>query len=223
MSLPLEPIKHVIPRRCLALAALLLMSFSLSGCSVLAWLTHGVAGGERRTKVKAEYPELANQRVAVLVAADSRTLYRAPQSREKVCRAVASYLAEHLPTATLMNPREVVRYQADNPHWATVPPGRLLDELAVDRLVLIDLAEYRLHERGNRHLARGVLTANVTVHAADADDPDNPDYYQTVTTRYPEDSTVGVVNADAQSIELGMIQAFGMSVARLFHDHEITQ
>lgn len=213
-------LNHIPTTRALALLLALLLP-ALPGCGIVSWLAHGVAGGEKRVKVKAEYTDLADQRIAVLVAADSRTLFRAPQAPEMICRAVSSYLAEHVEGATLMNPRQAIAFQNDNPHWPTTRPGELLEKLEVDRLILIDLAEYRLHEPGNRHLARGMVTANVAVHARDADDPDNPAYYRTVATRFPEDSTVGVVNADEQSLELGMVKSFSLSVARLFHEHEI--
>ena len=193
------------------------------GCAVAGVVADRVAGGERRVKVEADYRDLEDRSVAVLVAADGAMLYHSPQARERVIRQTSAGVAEHVSGTTLANPRQIVEFQNTNPYWATVPAGRLLEVLDVERLVLIDLVEYRTHDPGNRHIWRGRITGNVAVHAADVSDPDNPDYYGTVTVNYPEDDQIGVVDpdTDTQTIELAMVKVFARDVVRLFHDHEV--
>ena len=207
-------------RRLGPLLALIAAALAASGCGLGPWLAHGVAGGEKTVKVKADYHNLENQRIAVLVTADEHTLYRAPEATEKICRSVSAHIAENVDGAQLMNPRQIVQFQDENPYWSTMRAGRLIEKLDTDRLVLIDLVEYRFHEPGNSHLWHGLVTGNVAVHEADGNDPDNPAYYRTVTTSFPEDTRVGVVDSDRETIELGMVKTFGRDVARLFHLHE---
>ena len=66
----------------------------------------------------------------------------------------------------------------------------------VDKIVLIDLVEYRTHEPGNSYIWQGLITANIGVIDAHASDPDNFVYYNTVQVRFPEESSIGVVDAD---------------------------
>lgn len=209
----------------LAIAAAMVLGVMVAapGCAVGAWLADSVAGGERRVKVEADYEGLAEQRVAVLAAADQRTLFYTPGARERIVREVSAGIAEHVPGTTLTDPGQVADFKRRNDHWAAMRASRLLDVLEVDRVVLIDLVEYRTREPGNQHVWRGQVTGNVAVHAADADDPDNPVYYRTIGATYPEDDDVGVVNPDTEdeTIELGMVKVFGRDVARLFYNHEV--
>jgi len=213
---PLPPAPRAV---CLMLTLTLLML--LPGCAVVPWTAHGVAGGAKTVKVEAEHRGLEGQRVAVMVAADDRTLFYSPNAPRMICRVVTGHLVEHLADIQATAPRRVTAYQDQNPYWPTMRAGNLVQQMGVDRLVLIDLVEYRTHEPGNAHLFKGQVTANVAVHSADSDDPDNPTFYQTVSTQFPPDTSVGVVNADTQQIEMGMVKLFGQDVARLFYDHEV--
>ena len=91
----------------------------------------------------------------------------------------------------------------------------------MQRLVLIDLNEYRLNEPGNRHLWRGYIDGNVAVYEADAEDPDDPAFATTVTAQYPEESSIGLVEGEAETIELAALTSFGLKTGRLFYDHKV--
>ncbi|MEX0655426.1 MAG: hypothetical protein WD534_01865 [Phycisphaeraceae bacterium] len=203
------------------LAATLLVS--LLGCGPVGWMAHSVSGGQKRVPVPAEYEGLEGQRVAVLVAVDEYTLHQHRQAPLLICRSVSSQLAEHVPGTALVNPRDVMAFQHENPYWATDRYGHVIEALDVDRLVVVDLMDYRLHEPGNRHVWQGLLSATVLVTAADARDPDQPAYSASVRVRFPEQTELGSVNAEAQTIEAGMIERFSVAVGRLFHDHEVWQ
>lgn len=219
-SNPARAARHA---RFAAVHALLIALMMAPGCAIGGWLADGVGGGGQRVKVEADYLDLEGHSVAVLVSADQQTLFYSPQARGRVVREVSTGIAEHVPETTLTDPRQITEFQRANDYWTTMRASRLLEQLEVERLVLIDLVEYRTHEPGNRHVWRGQVTGNVAVHAADADDPDNPDYYRTVSVSYPQDNGIGVVNEDTdrETIELAMVKVFGRNVVRLFHHHEV--
>jgi len=201
--------------------ALLLLALGATGCGLIPWAAHGVAGGKQKVNVEADHRGLEGQRVAVMVAADDRTLARSPKAPGMICRAITSDLVANVPGLTAANPRDVMTYQQQNPYWPTTLESRLLEAMEVDRLVRIDLAEYRANKPGNAHVFHGSVRANVSVHSADSDDPDNPTYYRTVTTQFPENTELGVVDAEQEQIELGMTKLFSRKVARLFYDHQV--
>jgi len=64
-------------------------------------------------------------------------------------------------------------------------------------------------------------TANVGVIDAHAQDPDNFVFYNTVQIRFPEDSTVGLVDSDDESIQMGMLILFARNAGGLFYDHQV--
>lgn len=210
--------------RMLAMLLLAPVVLALAGCEVMGFAAHMFAGGERARDVAARYTELDGRSVAVLVAADSHLMHAYPQAASAITRVVSRQIGEHVSDVRVKNPYDVIDYQRMHGHWYSVPYAELLAEMNVDRLVLIDLFEYRTHEPGNRHVFQGVATGNVLVIAADSDDPDNADFEEVIHVEFPEyGSKVGTVETqiDAQTVQIGLVQLFSRQTARLFHDHRI--
>lgn len=160
------------------------------------------------------YRGLAGQRVAVLVSADDHTLYRYPAAPQAVARAATVALARAVPSARLMNPRELNTFLAANPYWETLPPADLFARLDVDRLILIDLAHYSTHEPGNAHEWRGLILADVIVHERDR--PNQPVFRAPVQAEFPSKPSLGVLDADDATIQLGLLDAFQRHFVLLF-------
>jgi len=204
-----------------SLVALLLLSALPAGCAPAGWVAQGVAGGERKYNIEAEYHGLHDKTVAVIVAADPYVLYQHPRAPELVSRAVSRELVQHIPSVTITSPDDVLAYVEEHPHWTTAPYSEVIESMGVDRLLIIDLGEYRTNEPGNAHLWQGVVSAHILVIERDARHPDNAAYSQHVVSKYPETTTVGVVNANPQTIQLGMLVNFARDTVRLFHRHEV--
>lgn len=188
-----------------------------SGC----WLAATAFGGEKTYKVQAQYRGLQGKTVAVLVAADEYLLFTQPRVSQLLIQAVSRELAAHVEDIRVVNAQRVAAFQQQNPYWSTTPYTRLIDELDVDRLVVVDLAEYRLHEPGNKHVWRGVITASVSVAEAEQSDPDQLAFSTQVRTLFPEDRKVGLVNADREQVELATLKLFVLKVGRVFYNHEV--
>lgn len=208
---------------CRMLAMLLLLASLPAGCAPAGWIAHGVAGGKRKYNIEAEYLGLHDKSVAVLVAADPYVLYQHPRAPDMVSRALSRELVDKIPTVTITNPDQVQAYVKEHPHWTTAPYSELIAGMGVDRLLIVDLGEYRTNEPGNAHLWHGVISAHILVVEREARHPDNAAYSQHVVAMYPEGTTVGVVNADPQTIQLGMLVTFARDTVRLFHNHQIEQ
>src|SRR5690606_24234076 len=106
-------------------------------------------------------------------------------------------------------------------YWSTLAFDDLIEKLGTQRVVLIDLIEYRTHEPGNAHVWQGLISANVGVIEAEATDPDRMAYSETIGSKFPENSDIGMLNSDDQTIELGMLSLFSRDAAGLFYDHQI--
>jgi hypothetical protein len=213
--------------RGLWLLAAVMMLLSVSGCGALGWGAQ-IFEGERTRQVEARYEDLAGQRVAVMVAAADRTLAHYPQAREALTRLISNDLAENenkptLKGIQLMSPEAILKYQDENPYWHTLRYSRLVGKLEVDRIVLVDLIDYRTHEPGNPHVYAGVIRADVGVIDASAEDPDNLVFNTQVNARYPENTSIGTVNRDERTVQLGALKQFTDKAAGLFYDHEVTE
>ena len=223
MNLP--AMRCLPPRRFIGLIlALLLAPPLLAGCEVVGYGAHGLFGGPKSRDVEARYRGLEGHTVAVMVSADSHLMHAYPQATSAITRVTSRRLNEHVEDAQVKSPYEVIDYQRTNGHWYALPYSQLLEEMGVERLVLIDLLEYRTREPGNPHLFQGVATGNVLVVAADGEDPDNADFEEVVQVEFPEHaSKVGTLadHIDHDAVQAGLVQTFSRQVGRLFHDHRI--
>lgn len=210
--------KHMSRTACLSVCVLLLWAvcLNLTGCALFADPNKKIM-----VDIKAQYQGLENQRVAVMVSADGYTLYEHPDAPMLLCRAVTGRIATNVPGITVTVPDSVIRFQKTNPYWTNLRYGELARRLGVDKIVLIDLVEYRTHEPGNAHIWQGVITANIGVVDASIPDPDNFVFYNTVTAKFPQNSSIGVINSDHESIQLGMVVLFARASGGLFYDHQV--
>ncbi len=198
---------------------LVTLAVGLAGCELISFASFIAVGDNPTQKVHAQYKEMENKRFAVLVAADEYTLYQSPEAASAICQAVTRQLATNIPSARPVDPRQVIAFQEQNPYWTTSPYGPLLKRLNVDRLIIIDLVQYNMHDKGNSHVWRGVAVANVSVAEAEADDPNNLTFSTTVKTVYPPDTSIGVLQAEESSFRMGLLGQFTTTVANLFSDH----
>jgi hypothetical protein len=202
--------------RGLGLVALMLLAavLNVSGCVPMP-------GEKVLVDVAGEYLGLVDQRVAVMVAADGYMLHSYPEAPIRLSKSITSRIAQHVPGVVTTIPEQVARFQEANPYWMNMRYGELAEKMGVDKIVLVDLVEYQTHEPGNAHLWQGLITANVGVIDANAPDPDNFIYYKTVGARFPEESDIGIIDTDDDTIQLGMVVLFARKAGGLFYDHQI--
>ena len=147
----------------------------LGGCAV-GKLVGGMAQNFEYQKIKevhAAYAGLENHSVAVVVDADMFTLYEHPEVAISVGANVARRLQAQVPGIRVMSPTRVAEWQFRTPLWSALPYGEMAESLGVERIVHIDLYEFRLNPPGNRWLWEGVCAANVGVIEPDGIDPDS--------------------------------------------------
>lgn len=173
--------------------------------------------------VQGQYDDLANRSVAVVVSMSDYTEFKHPQAKQRIAEEIARLIQANVPGATLTSPNEIIAWQQENAYWATRPPSMLIKQLKVERLVLVEIGEYRTHEPGDKHVLRGVISASVNIVEAEAADPDNFGASFSKNVMYPEpgESKIGRVGDDEQVIELRTQIRFCETAAGLFYDHQI--
>ncbi|UCD75969.1 MAG: hypothetical protein JSV91_03420 [Phycisphaerales bacterium] len=205
-------------------AALLLAAgaWLLSGCQ-LGQLIGGAAQNaeyQKLIEVLPKYEGLDNQMVAVVVVADLATLYEHPDLVRAVTGGVTLRIGKDVPGVKIVHPDAIVEWQYRTPQWDALPFGDLTEKLNVDRVVYVDIYEYRLHPPGNSWLWEGVCAANVGVIERDGIDPDVFADSFNVTAEFPRITGVTREAADASRIERGLLTEFTKHVAWLFYTHE---
>ncbi|MCC7406943.1 MAG: hypothetical protein IT442_02650 [Phycisphaeraceae bacterium] len=217
--------------RCWRAAWALVVLATITGCPVRTNPSGAPLDSGKKVFVRAQHRGLDNHSVAVLVAADDAVMLYNPQAVANVTRAVAGELRLRVAGASVVDPTKTAAFTQETPTWSIWPYRRLLDRLGVERLLIVDLNHYQLHDPGNDHLWRGMADATVTVIGGEPATPeaaastatdgrDNPSFTAQVRVEFPRNNRFGVLDADPKTIELGLNRALGAQVIYLFYDHE---
>ncbi|MEM8782722.1 MAG: hypothetical protein AAGE65_07670 [Planctomycetota bacterium] len=209
--------------RLLSLGAGLLVAaalFASPGCEMVGAPFAAFDSEEGPQPVAAQYTGLVGRRVAVLVQMNEQAEFRFPESTAGIANVMTSSIAQNVEGVTVLAARRTLAYQQQNPFWPATPPSRLLRALEVDRLIVVDVEEYRTQEPGNRYLWRGVIDAIVSVYEAESPDPDDKSFEQRVRAEWPEGTTVGLTEGDDATLQTAALAKFTLRGAGLFFDHE---
>lgn len=208
-------------RRLFTAATLLAVATALSGCEA-ALLVGGMMQNyeyQKLVEVLPQYSDLENRSIAVVVDADLATLYEYPDLVAAVTEGVAGRIQRDVPGARVVHPRAVLTWQFSTPQWNALPYGQLAEALEVERVVFIDIFEYRLNPPGNRWEWEGVCAANVGIIERDGFAPDTFAETFTVVGRFPSLRVLTREEADERAIETALLAEFIKETSWLFHEH----
>jgi hypothetical protein len=208
-------------RRLAACGALALALSALAGCQAGQALGVLMQNEEYQKLVDTppRYNGLEDKTVAVVVQADMATLYEYPGVVANIAGGVAHRLGRDVPGAQVLHPHFVLNWQQRTPQWNVLPYGEIAEQLNVDRVVFIDVIEYRLNPPGNRYLWEGVCVGRVGVIERGSIDPDAFVDTFDISGKWPTKSAISREDAPPQAVELGVLQEFITQTTWLFHQH----
>lgn len=201
-----------------AIGALVALLTFTSGCQWLAapWL---MWGPEPTKDVPAEYPYLADKRVAIVVWADNYTLLEYPFVRLEVSEHVREALKAGVRGIKLVSNQEVIARQDRDSNWDREHPSRLGERFKADRVIMVELSTYSTREADSPHLLRGRISANVKVY--DTAYPDSAPAYKTVIeTMYPEGQNAEWTVRESD-LRKATMERFADALSAKFHDRKI--
>jgi hypothetical protein len=195
-------------------------TLSTSGCiaGAVGALGQQIERG-KKLDVPAAYDGLEGKTCAVIVNADYATLVEHPSVVSNLSANVAVRIRQYVKDATVLPPATVINWQYRTPQWRALPYGEVAKELGVERLVYIDLYEYRLNPTGNSYLWDGVSGGNVGVIEADGLAPDEFVFTTNIVTKFPDKEGIGKESARAEDIERGLLTLFIQRTSWLFYRH----
>lgn len=195
---------------------------SLSGCWIPT-LVGGMMESYKATSMKTiplEYDGLQGHSFAVMVAADRRTQSTDGGLVAKLTTAITARLVENAGATGVVPPQKILELQYATPGWAAINYQEMCETLGVDRLIIVDLYEYRLNEPGNAFLWDGQATAQVGVIEAKSALGDDYVYSKTVSVHYPDGSGYGPADMPLNVVAQHLQQRLIDRVTWLFFDHE---
>jgi hypothetical protein len=213
--------------RTVAVLGLALASAALSGCAI-ASLVGGMAESARRTgshQVYTEYDGLKGKSFAVVVAVDRAIESEAPGLSSRLTGRINILISNAhaaMEDGATAAPRvdRLLKLLYNNPSWVAMPRSEVADMLGVERLIVVDVAAYRLHEPGNQYVWAGVAAGTVSVYESDGPLPDDAAFEKAISVSFPDGSGYMVTDMPFEAVNTELSNRFANRVAWLFFDHQ---
>lgn len=199
------------------------LGMAVGGCQII-----GVAVENYRkdaTKlVTAESAVLEGKSFAAIVTADRSIQGDYPGVVDDLTAILTARLAspENNPRAAGFVPaRDVLAYIYRNPAWAYKSKPDLAQALGgVERLVILEIMEYRMYDPGNPYLWDGMASGTISVYDPSSPTPELAIFERTISIRYPDESGKGPSDTPAALV---YSQLGGRLIDRAswpFYDHQ---
>ncbi|MBX3404120.1 MAG: hypothetical protein KF699_11980 [Phycisphaeraceae bacterium] len=201
-----------------ACVVLLLAAVAGSGCQlvgVMAASAHRSGSHE----VKAKYRGLEDRTFAVVVSADRSIQADHPDIVVTLTREISRRLAADAAASGYVPANDVLAFQFQRPNWVAMTPQQLAEEFGVQRLVYVDLAEYRLTDPGNPYVWKGVAIGTVSVTEADGSMPSLFAFRENVRVTYPDLEGVSPLEQPRDTVKIALTSRFVQRATWLFFDH----
>lgn len=219
--MPPSPCRH----KSIALLGLLgVCCVGLAGCTAIAFAAATVQAAKEASNVNvdAEYTGLDGHTFALLVTADRMTQAEFSDVVPRYTIRMNERLKEETLATGYIPPMDLLTYSYNNPRWVARPLGEVAEELGVERLVVVEIQEYRLNEPGNRYIWDGTVLANVGVIETNSLIPDEFVFSKSIRVGFPDKNNYSSEEENisaslvAQALELRIVNR----VTWLFYDHE---
>lgn len=194
-----------------------------SGCTAVGFMAESYRKDSTH-EVKAEYTGLEGKSFAVVVTADRLIEADHPGLTDRLTAKMTERLSAsgNVPRAKGYIPSsQVLRYMYDNPGWIARPLSELSKGLGgVDRLVFVQVTEYRLNDPGNAYEWDGVASANVSIIESDGTDPDGFAFERTQVVKFPGTKGVSPDQMTASAVTSALSLRLIDRVTWLFYNHQ---
>jgi hypothetical protein len=197
----------------------LVLLAGMGGCQALGFIAAGLEeGGSKR--VPALYDRLNGKSYAVLVNAPPVIMASDGMRLAEMNVALAETLKDRVKASGYVPGSSSVEFTTNRPSWHLQPMGLIARDLGVDRLIVVEVEEYRLTDPRNQYIFDGVAAATVRVYERESIAPDEPTFTRAIRVKFPdvEGSTATVSGQDI--IETTLAARLSQRILWMFHEHE---
>jgi len=175
--------------------------------------------------VYAEYEGLKGKSFAVVVAVDRVIEGESPGLSARLTGRINTLIASahaKMEDGATAAPRvdRLLQVLYNNPSWVAMSRGEVAEMLGVDRLIVVDVAAYRLHDPCNSYIWSGVAAGTVSVYESDGPLPDDAAFEKAISVSYPDGTGYMVTDLPFDVVNTELSNRFANRVAWLFFDHE---
>ena len=207
--------------RLMTMGVLMVAALGAGGCNILAYPLYLIAPKPPAKTVEAEFDQLNDKSVAVLVYADMEILCDYENVREQLATAVNHQLSEHVSGVRPLNALTVVRYQWGHPECESQDPAEVGRALGVDYVLYVSLKEFVAGGPGYSHLTKARISAAVSAHDT------RPVLTGMRACRWRKDDLTveegdgaGALTAGRRALRQATVKRFATALVRSFYDHK---
>ena len=167
----------------------------------------------------ARYRGLSCKTFAVIVTAEQALRDERPDIVPQFTREIARRLADprnRVGATGCVPADEVLTFEYEHPGWVSMAPSTLAEKLKVQRLVFVELCEYRLTDAGG---PRGFISGCVRVWEDDSDTAEKLGFQECVRVGYPDDEGFSTLVVPRTTAEMALELRFTKRVVWRFFDH----
>jgi hypothetical protein len=207
--------------RKLLIGAMSLLMVSACGCRAMRFFTYALFGQETES-IRAAFPDLPGQKVAVFVFADEQVQYEYPVARSRLTRRIAADLEAHVDDIQVVSPEVVLKFQSEHTDWVAMDRTKLAERFGADYVLLVSVIRYTTRAPRSVSLYRGHIEAEAAVYQASLPERRSRVWAtrENLVETYPEQATTGLLRKEAARIRDETERRFVDKLVKLFYDHE---
>ncbi|MBL4591008.1 MAG: hypothetical protein JKY96_03510 [Phycisphaerales bacterium] len=204
----------------LTLAALAL--FLMPGC-IIGAAVGGMMESAHRTgshEVDAEYLGIPGKSFAVVCTADRLIQSDQPGLTARIIQRTNDRLIQNADPSYAIPSIDLLAVLYNTPQWPAMTRGEVATLLGVERLIVIEIIEYRLHEPGNQYIWDGAASCVVYVYESDSVIPDDPIYEKSIRVTFPDSTGYMRTEIPESAVTTELSNRLINRVSWLFYNHE---
>lgn len=172
--------------------------------------------GRKDKSIPVEYSGLDKKSVAIVVYADDATTWEYARARDEVSAFVAQSLRTAVPTARVLNYKEVLQWQDETLNWYALPVKDIGKHFGVDRVIYIEVLQYGSRENGSADLLRGHVKANCNIYEIDSGGADKPTWSKPIEKLFPEDGPEDPMKSNDLVVRKRALEGFASDLVAHF-------
>lgn len=206
----------------LSLSAAAVSTLSLSGC-IIGTAVGGMAESYRRTgstTYPAEYARIEGKSFAVVCSASRVIEAEHPGITARINQRVNDRLIQNAAPSYAIPSGDLLTVLYNTPQWPAMTREDVANLLGVERLIVIEIVDYRLNEPGNQYVWDGAIAGIVSVYESDSALPNDPIYEQSLSIRFPDSSGFMKSDIPEAAVTAELSNRFINRAAWLFYEHD---
>lgn len=204
------------------MGACIALSPALSGC-IIGAAAGGMAESYHRTgtsKIKAEYSGLEGKSFAVVATGSRMMEGDNPGITPRLIQRINDRLIVNAAPSYAIPSNDLLTVLYNTPQWPALTRGEVAELLGVERLVVVEIIEFSLHEPGNQHVWEGVASVLVSVFEADTGLPDDPVFEKAIRVTFPDSRGFLRSEIPETAVNTELSNRIVDRVSWMFYDHE---